>query len=258
MYFLTGRCCCIFLALSGCSLEDMEQSHLQRVRDPRPSPQGVPAQCAEQLSGPADLDFPSWERRERGKQNQSWVTSWTLWRAGHEHLEASTGSPGVCRGAEAPLGAEEVVYNRATEPPQDLGLAISHTGTCCEIGKSPAFLLGSCIFLPGWFFLTSTSAFRSKGDEWTVTNSSHRGQGVSWPSLQPDEQFVHFVSYQKCSDAWMVRTSSLFRTLLFFLIPHTQVGNNIHSNHFNSNVNRGKIALLLLFDILPLYIQGRC
>jgi len=67
------------------------------------------------------------------------------------------GSPGVPGVAEASLGAEEVVHNRALGPPQNLDLPIiSHTGICCETGKSaafqsalpapPALLLGPCIF----------------------------------------------------------------------------------------------------------------
>lgn len=49
------------------------------------------------------------------------------------------GSPGVLGVAEAPLGAEEVVHNRATEPPQNLDLPVSHTGICCKIDKTAAF-----------------------------------------------------------------------------------------------------------------------
>lgn len=71
---------------------------------------------------------------------------------------ASTGSPGVPGTAEAPLGTEGLVHNKAMEPPQNLDLPISHTGIGCKIGKtaafwvadptSPALLLVSCVSFP--------------------------------------------------------------------------------------------------------------
>lgn len=61
------------------------------------------------------------------------------WHAGHEHLVASIGSPGVPGAAEAPLAAKEVLHSGATKPPQNLDLPSSHTGTCCEIGRYAAF-----------------------------------------------------------------------------------------------------------------------
>lgn len=93
--------------------------HLHRASNP-----SVLSSCPVLLSWTQHL-------RKKGERETKPVLSMPLWHAGHEHIEGSTGGAGVPGTAEARLGTEGFVHNKALDPPQNLDLPISHTGTGC-------------------------------------------------------------------------------------------------------------------------------
>lgn len=145
----------------------------------------------------------------------------------------------------------------------------------CDIGKppvfrsalpeSPALLLGSSSFFPGWIFLTSASVFRSccsfarqkllNCQEFFSMRSGHLSvfSPASWTACTVPGSY-----HSLFSGAWTVHKPFLCITLVSFWIQDTQLGNNIHSNNLTNNMNSTNIPPLHLFDILPLYIQERC
>lgn len=87
--------------------------------------QGIQTPCPESCPALLRLNI----LRKKGERETKPVLSHLLplWHAGHEHVKASTGGPGVPGTAEAPLGTEGIVHNKAMEHPHPrIWIYLSH------------------------------------------------------------------------------------------------------------------------------------